>query len=250
MKEWITSLVGAEWAEVTYFAIIALSVVVTLLLVFMIYKFIRRPVYERGRRGKQARLAVTDAAAIDDRRRLVLLRRDDIEHLILIGGPTDIVIESDIRKNAPARPLNTPPSPLPSTAKPATSSNSAPTPPQQPAQKISEPAPPPPRAHQNAPALPTAPPKPATQTERRESLSEEATVPAARQTTSSLKPDPKPEAVKPEVQKIEPVPSKPKVSISSTNEFAGAAPSATSKKDDPTKDAMDALLDEITQPRT
>jgi len=55
--------------------------------------------------AKKARLAVTDAAAIDTRRRLVLLRRDDVEHLILIGGPTDMVIESDIRRSAPARPL-------------------------------------------------------------------------------------------------------------------------------------------------
>nr|WP_245317801.1 flagellar biosynthetic protein FliO [Ensifer sp. 1H6] len=37
-----------------------------------------------------------DAAAVDTRRRLVLVRRDDVEHLIMIGGPTDIVIESRI----------------------------------------------------------------------------------------------------------------------------------------------------------
>jgi hypothetical protein len=39
---------------------------------------------------------VLDAAAVDARRRLVLVRRDGIEHLIMIGGPTDIVIESGI----------------------------------------------------------------------------------------------------------------------------------------------------------
>src|SRR5690606_22970669 len=34
------------------------------------------------------------------RRRLVLVRRDEVEHLIMIGGPTDIVIESRIAGTA------------------------------------------------------------------------------------------------------------------------------------------------------
>lgn len=50
----------------------------------------------RGGRNRQPRLAVLDAAAVDARRRLVLVRRDDVEHLILIGGPTDLVVESRI----------------------------------------------------------------------------------------------------------------------------------------------------------
>src|SRR5450432_2824220 len=52
-------------------------------------------------RGRMPRLAVIDAAAVDGRRRLVLVRRDNIEHLLMIGGPTDIVVESNIvRANA------------------------------------------------------------------------------------------------------------------------------------------------------
>jgi flagellar protein FliO/FliZ len=61
-------------------------------------------------RGRQPRLAVIDAATIDGRRRLVLIRRDNIEHLIMIGGPTDVVIEPNIVRatsTAPAR--ETPP---------------------------------------------------------------------------------------------------------------------------------------------
>ncbi|MDK1489536.1 flagellar biosynthetic protein FliO [Sinorhizobium sp. 7-81] len=52
--------------------------------------------FVRGGKNRQPRLAVLDAAAVDARRRLVLVRRDDVEHLIMIGGPTDIVIESRI----------------------------------------------------------------------------------------------------------------------------------------------------------
>src|SRR6266568_769521 len=54
-------------------------------------------------RGRMPRLAVIDAAAIDGRRRLVLVRRDNVEHLIMIGGPTDIVVEPNIVRAMPAR---------------------------------------------------------------------------------------------------------------------------------------------------
>jgi flagellar protein FliO/FliZ len=57
-----------------------------------------------GARGRQPRLAVVDYASVDARRRLILVRRDNIEHLVMIGGPTDIVVESNIvRAAAPTR---------------------------------------------------------------------------------------------------------------------------------------------------
>jgi flagellar protein FliO/FliZ len=54
-------------------------------------------------RGRMPRLAVIDAAAVDGRRRLVLVRRDNVEHLLMIGGPTDIVVEPNILRAMPAR---------------------------------------------------------------------------------------------------------------------------------------------------
>jgi hypothetical protein len=54
-----------------------------------------------GHRGRMPRLAVIDAAPIDARRKLVLIRRDNIEHLIMIGGPSDIVIEPNIIRVQP-----------------------------------------------------------------------------------------------------------------------------------------------------
>ncbi|MBP0115563.1 MULTISPECIES: flagellar biosynthetic protein FliO [Bradyrhizobium] len=54
-------------------------------------------------RGRMPRLAVIDAAAVDGRRRLVLVRRDNVEHLLMIGGPTDIVVEPNIVRAAPSR---------------------------------------------------------------------------------------------------------------------------------------------------
>jgi flagellar biogenesis protein FliO len=54
-------------------------------------------------RGRQPRLAVIEAGAVDGRRRLVLIRRDNVEHLLMIGGPSDIVVEQNIVRGQAAR---------------------------------------------------------------------------------------------------------------------------------------------------
>ena len=83
----------------TKFVIAAVVVLLGLLCLALVLWIVRgRPSspFIRGGRNRTPRLAVLDAAAIDTRRRLVLLRRDDVEHLVMIGGPTDIVIETRI----------------------------------------------------------------------------------------------------------------------------------------------------------
>jgi hypothetical protein len=57
----------------------------------------------QGSRGRAPRLAVIEAGAVDGRRKLVLIRRDNVEHLIMIGGPTDIVVEPNIVRGQNAR---------------------------------------------------------------------------------------------------------------------------------------------------
>jgi hypothetical protein len=47
-----------------------------------------------GRRGQ--RLGISEYHEIDKSRRLVLIRRDNVEHLLMIGGPQDVVVESGI----------------------------------------------------------------------------------------------------------------------------------------------------------
>ena len=54
-------------------------------------------------RGRQPRLAVIDAASIDSRRRLVIIRRDNVEHLLMIGGATDVVVETNIVRSVAAQ---------------------------------------------------------------------------------------------------------------------------------------------------
>lgn len=47
-------------------------------------------------RSRLPRLGIVDVYDLDRSRQLVLLRRDNVEHLILIGGPNDTVIETNI----------------------------------------------------------------------------------------------------------------------------------------------------------
>jgi hypothetical protein len=87
----------------TKFIIAVVVVLLGLLCLALVLWIVRgRPSspFIRGGRNRTPRLAVLDAAAIDTRRRLVLVRRDDVEHLIMIGGPTDIVIETRIASPA------------------------------------------------------------------------------------------------------------------------------------------------------
>ncbi len=55
-------------------------------------------------RGRDKRLGVVEAASVDGRRKLILLRRDDVEHLIMTGGPVDVLIETGIQGPQPEEP--------------------------------------------------------------------------------------------------------------------------------------------------
>jgi flagellar protein FliO/FliZ len=60
-----------------------------------------------GGRTRQPRLGLVDAFSLDGQRQLVLIRRDNIEHLVMIGGPNDVLVESQINRAAvPARESN------------------------------------------------------------------------------------------------------------------------------------------------
>ncbi|MBT3532640.1 MAG: FliO/MopB family protein [Rhodospirillaceae bacterium] len=51
---------------------------------------------QTGKRGRSDRLEVVEALSIDARRRLVIVRRDDREHLLLLGPDGERVIETNI----------------------------------------------------------------------------------------------------------------------------------------------------------
>ncbi len=84
-----------------YLTLIYSAVGILLLLILLLIVVRAFGASVKGRKG--SRLGISEYYEIDKTRRLVLVRRDDMEHLVLIGGNQDIVIESDI-----GAPLSTP----------------------------------------------------------------------------------------------------------------------------------------------
>ena len=54
------------------------------------------PAFRPKGRNAEPRLAVVEVATVDARHRLVLVRRDNVEHLVLFGPNSDLLIESNI----------------------------------------------------------------------------------------------------------------------------------------------------------
>jgi hypothetical protein len=94
----------------------ALAVLALLLIVLLTWRAVSPRM--SGRRGQ--RLGISEYHEIDKSRRLVLVRRDNVEHLILIGGGQDLVIEPGITPAAIAAAYTpSPVSPEPSGFRPA-----------------------------------------------------------------------------------------------------------------------------------
>ena len=90
----IENILGGKGGQLAL-AVIAFLVAAVLVLVIVRMLFggkLRAP----GGRARQARLGIVDAFDLDRQRQLIIIRRDNTEHLILIGGPNDLLIEPEI----------------------------------------------------------------------------------------------------------------------------------------------------------
>lgn len=103
MQGWLESVAGPDYASALMWTVVALIALLIILVAVRIVRGLTFGTFVAGGRNRKARLAVMDATAVDSHRRLVLVRRDDVEHLILIGGPTDVVVEQNIRLLPPVR---------------------------------------------------------------------------------------------------------------------------------------------------
>ena len=74
------------------YAALALAALILVYIMVAVYRMFTRRA--RGRKGM--RIGISEYCEIDQSRRLVLVRRDDVEHLIMIGGSQDLVVESGI----------------------------------------------------------------------------------------------------------------------------------------------------------
>ncbi|WP_158541531.1 flagellar biosynthetic protein FliO [Pelagibacterium lacus] len=88
----LTSLFGGETNVITVAVALAIVLVLIVLAIWLV-KFVGDATSGVGR-GRNRRLLVIDSIPIDNKRQAVIIRRDETEHLIVIGGPNDLVVES------------------------------------------------------------------------------------------------------------------------------------------------------------
>jgi len=122
------------------------AVIVAIVLVLWLLKLLSNASGKVGR-GRNRRLAVVDSLALDPKRQLLIIRRDNVEHLILTGGPHDVVVETGIpvEEAAAAQPTRRP-VPMVAARKPAAPKATAPL--------VTPPAPPTPPAEPAPAAAP------------------------------------------------------------------------------------------------
>jgi flagellar protein FliO/FliZ len=86
----------ASKSTTLFAAALAFLAAAVLLSVIFRFAFGRRVRLPRNGRARLPRLGTVDAFDLDRQRQLVIIRRDNVEHLLMIGGPNDLVIESQI----------------------------------------------------------------------------------------------------------------------------------------------------------
>jgi flagellar protein FliO/FliZ len=59
-------------------------------------------------RNAPTRVAVIESLPVDGKRSVILVRRDNIEHLVMVGGRNDLVIEPNIMRRAAPNPARRP----------------------------------------------------------------------------------------------------------------------------------------------
>lgn len=91
------SLFGLEFSlPMKFFIAFAIVLILIGTAAYLLRRFGTGALATTTQRNRQPRLAVVDSAPLDGRRKLVIVRRDNVEHLVMIGGPTDVVVESNI----------------------------------------------------------------------------------------------------------------------------------------------------------
>ncbi|MCF4098806.1 flagellar biosynthetic protein FliO [Maritalea mediterranea] len=89
----LTELLGDDLGNI---AIVIGGLFITILAIILVVWLIKIAfrASRDGVRNRMRRLAVLQSAPVDNKRQLVIIRRDNQEHLLMIGGPNDVVIET------------------------------------------------------------------------------------------------------------------------------------------------------------
>lgn len=92
--QFLTSLLGGSGNTIVTSALALGVVIVLIVLGLWALKFFMKTGAALRPQGR--RLQVVEQLQIDARRQLLVIRRDNVEHLVLTGGPQDVVIETGI----------------------------------------------------------------------------------------------------------------------------------------------------------
>jgi flagellar protein FliO/FliZ len=103
----LASMFGSGLPTYVQGIILAVILFVVFVGLLLVWRSVRsgagRATGQGASRARQPRLGVVDVFDLDRQRQLILLRRDNVEHLVMIGGPNDVVVEQQIMRGAAAR---------------------------------------------------------------------------------------------------------------------------------------------------
>lgn len=92
--QFITSLLGDSGISILTYVLALAFVLLLAVMGLWLLKFTVRG--STTLRGRTRRLNVVEQLPIDGRRQLLLIKRDGVEHLLLIGGTQDLLVEANI----------------------------------------------------------------------------------------------------------------------------------------------------------
>lgn len=113
MVTWLSDQIGVSAANVTISFLFFIITVTALIIIILFLRRLNMGRYNTNRKKSLSRLALCEAISLDRTHRLVLVRCDNKEHLLLIGGLTDVVVESDIASISRTQKKEIPPHPTP-----------------------------------------------------------------------------------------------------------------------------------------
>lgn len=85
--------------DVAWYGVVIISLALLLAIGLWMFRMVTSMTNVPFFSGRDKRLGIIEQTAIDGRRRLVLIRRDGVEHLVMTGGPIDLVVESGIGRH-------------------------------------------------------------------------------------------------------------------------------------------------------
>lgn len=92
--QFLSSLLGGSGNTILTSALALGVVIVLIVLGLWVLKFFMKAGVAMRPQGR--RVQVVEQVQVDAKRQLLVIRRDNVEHLVMTGGPQDVVIESGI----------------------------------------------------------------------------------------------------------------------------------------------------------